>query len=103
MPRALTAVFLFCLSLSDLRDTRAAATAARTAAPASPAALPRNTPPLVTPASAPPATTPAAPGPGETDEQAALPAPSSTAQNLYASARGDLLQIRMLLKNGRSQ
>jgi len=63
----------------------------------------RPAPPLVTPRSAPPAATPAAPGPGETDEQAALPPPSTTAQKLYASARGDLLQIRMLLKNGRSQ
>jgi S1-C subfamily serine protease len=104
MPRALTAVFLFCLSISNAAVAAGAATAAaRTAALASPAALPRATPPLVTPPSAPPATTPAAPGPGETDEQAALPAPSSTAQKLYASARGDLLQIRMLLKNGRSQ
>lgn len=39
----------------------------------------------------------------ETDEQAMLPPPSSTAQKLYAAARGDLLQIRMLLKNGHSQ
>lgn len=29
--------------------------------------------------------------------------PSSTAQKLYASAKKDLLQLRMLLKNGRSQ
>jgi serine protease Do len=91
MPRLLSAIFLFCLS------TSAWAAAAQTTAPA------RTTPPLATPATAPPATTPAAPGPGETDEQAALPPPSSTAQKLYASAKGDLLQIRMLLKNGRSQ
>ncbi len=32
-----------------------------------------------------------------------LPAPSSRAQTLYKSARDDLLQIRVLLKNGRTQ
>lgn len=33
----------------------------------------------------------------------ALPAPSSTAQKLYSMARNDLLQIRVLLKNGHAQ
>ncbi len=33
----------------------------------------------------------------------ALPTPSSRAQTLYTAARGDLLQIRVLLKNGRTQ
>ena len=33
----------------------------------------------------------------------ALPPPSSAAQKLYSAAKADLLQIRMLLKNGRSQ
>src|SRR3954470_9873263 len=60
-------------------------------------------PPLVVPPATPPATTPPAPGPGETDINAALPPPSSAAQQVYSSARADLLQIRMLLKNGRSQ
>jgi S1-C subfamily serine protease len=60
-------------------------------------------PPLVVPPATPPATNPPAPGPGETDETAALPTPSTTAQELYSAARSDLLQIRMLLKNGRSQ
>ena len=32
-----------------------------------------------------------------------LPAPSSTAQRLYRAARNDLLQLRILLKNGRAQ
>jgi serine protease Do len=59
--------------------------------------------PLVIPPGAPPATTPPAPGPGETDETAALPTPSTAAQDLYSAAKADLLQIRMLLKNGRSQ
>ncbi|WP_308621777.1 serine protease [Massilia sp. Se16.2.3] len=60
-------------------------------------------PPLVTPPAAPPATTPSAPGPGETDETTTLPPPSSSAQQLYSSAQADLLQIRMLLRNGRTQ
>jgi S1-C subfamily serine protease len=60
-------------------------------------------PPLVMPPATPPATNPPAPGPGETDETAALPLPSTAAQQLYSSARADLLQIRMLLRNGRSQ
>jgi S1-C subfamily serine protease len=59
--------------------------------------------PLVIPPATPPATTPPAPGPGETDETAALPTPSSAAQGLYSAAKADLLQIRMILKNGRSQ
>lgn len=33
----------------------------------------------------------------------ALTAPSSTAQRLYAEARKDLLQIRVLVSNGRAQ
>jgi S1-C subfamily serine protease len=60
-------------------------------------------PPLVIPPATPPATTPPAPGPGETDETTALPPPSTAAQDLYSAAKSDLLQIRMLLKNGRSQ
>jgi S1-C subfamily serine protease len=64
---------------------------------------PAPQPPLVIPPATPPATTPPAPGPGETDETAALPTPSSAAQTLYSAARADLLQIRMLLRNGRSQ
>jgi S1-C subfamily serine protease len=60
-------------------------------------------PPLVIPRATPPATTPPSPGPGETDETTTLPTPSTAAQDLYSAARSDLLQIRMLLKNGRSQ
>ena len=41
--------------------------------------------------------------PEQLDSNAALPAPSSAAQKLYSLAKADLLQIRMLLKNGRSQ
>ena len=36
-------------------------------------------------------------------ESMPLAAPSSAAQKLYASARNDLLQVRVLLKNGRTQ
>jgi len=64
---------------------------------------PAPQPPLVIPPATPPATTPPAPGPGETDETTALRPPSSAAQNLYSAAKADLLQIRMLLRNGRSQ
>src|SRR4051812_10870380 len=38
----------------------------------------------------------------DTDNQT-LPPPSTSAQKLYSAAKGDLLQIRMLLKSGRSQ
>ena len=69
----------------------------------SPRAVPAPQPPLVVPPATPPATTPPAPGPGETDETAALPTPSGAAQTLYSAARADLLQIRMLLRSGRSQ
>jgi serine protease Do len=65
------------------------ATAAPQPAPAQP-----HTAPAI-----PPAATPPAPEP----ENAALPPPSSAAQKVYSAAKGDLLQIRMLLKNGRSQ
>jgi S1-C subfamily serine protease len=46
---------------------------------------------------------PAVPVPAEEQAATALPPPSSAAQQLYSAAKGDLLQIRMLLKNGRSQ
>lgn len=54
-----------------------------------------DTPEQAAPIQAPSTPVPAAtPGPS---------APSSTAQQLYTSARQDLLQVRVLLKNGRSQ
>jgi S1-C subfamily serine protease len=78
----------------------AAAFSATKPAPAKPhppgaAALPA--PPTVPPAAVPPAE------PDAANSDAALPAPSSAAQKLYSSAKADLLQIRMLLKSGRSQ
>jgi serine protease Do len=36
-------------------------------------------------------------------DDAALPTPSSSAQKLYSSAKADLLQVRSLLKSGRTQ
>ncbi|WLI87490.1 serine protease [Massilia sp. R2A-15] len=61
-------------------------------------------PPPAQPATAPsPALPPAATPPAPEADNAALPPPSSAAQKVYSAAKGDLLQIRMLLKNGRSQ
>ncbi len=70
-----------------------------------PATKPDNaaTPPLAVPPATPPGTTPPAPGPGELDTNTTLPPPSSAAQQLYSDAQADLLQIRMLLRNGRTQ
>ncbi|HEY0062298.1 MAG TPA: serine protease [Telluria sp.] len=63
--------------------------------PAAPPPLPAVPPAAI----APPAASPVAPD----EENAALPPPSTAAQKLYSAAKDDLLQIRMLLKNGRSQ
>ncbi|MDL2354424.1 MAG: serine protease [Pseudomonadota bacterium] len=80
----------------------AAACAAPQAAPAQPrsplAAATEALPPALAPGATPPV-----PAPADADNNAALPPPSSAAQKLYSSAKADLLQIRMLLKNGRSQ
>jgi serine protease Do len=84
-----TAVLLCCLGAGAIAPADARQAPAR-----KPAAMP----PAI-----PPAATPPAPGPGEVDDNAALPPPSSAAQKLYSAAKPDLLQIRMLLKNGRSQ
>jgi serine protease Do len=51
----------------------------------------------------PPATTPPPPSRRNRRNHAPLPTPSTAAQHLYSAAKADLLQIRMLLKNGRSQ
>ncbi|MES2018103.1 MAG: serine protease [Pseudomonadota bacterium] len=53
-------------------------------------------------AATPPAVVPAVP-PAAIVDADALPQPSSAAQKLYSAAKADLLQIRMLLKNGRTQ
>ena len=46
---------------------------------------------------------PAQPAAQPTPPEAPISAPSSTAQKLYSMARNDLLQVRVLLKNGHAQ
>lgn len=79
------ALLLCCAAMAQ------AATAARTA--------PAPRPAVATPPRAAPPTAPA----DNAGDNVDLPPPSSSAQKLYSAAKGDLLQIRMLLKNGRSQ
>jgi len=80
--------------------------------PAPPAALNATAPPL--PATATPlattATTPAIgpaatarPGKGAVADNVPLPPPSTAAQKLYSLAKNDILQVRTLLKSGRTQ
>lgn len=105
MRRAASLALLFCLSIAMAATGDKPAAVRRTAAPPAGKAVPPAppAPPLVTPPATPPAATPQAPGPGETDDTTTLPPPSSAAQELYSSAQADLLQIRMLLRNGRTQ
>jgi serine protease Do len=92
------AVLWSCLAATAALAAQPASPVKPAAPPAKPAAAPA---PIAVPPTAggavPPAETPAV------DEAAPLPPPSSAAQKLYSAAKGDLLQIRMLLKNGRSQ
>ena len=102
----------------------AASTTANPAAPTAAAAATAATAATTTTATAtapakgtqPPAAQPAPPAspasPGSADPSAAgtaaadtapLPPPSSAAQHLYASAKNDILQVRSLLKSGRTQ
>lgn len=84
------------LSLSLLSGAAGAAPAGQSAADAAaPAEAPGSTASL--PLAKPPAAAKAAP------PQAALPAPSTAAQKLYSSAKGDILQVRTLLRGGRTQ
>lgn len=73
------------------------------AAPAAGAAAPAKAP--AAPAATAPATTPAADAADSvaTADSAPLPPPSSAAQHLYAAAKNDILQVRSLLKSGRTQ
>lgn len=68
-----------------------------------PAVVPPTAPAVIPPGAQPPVGTAPIPPVPEVDENAALPPPSSAAQKVYSAAKADLLQIRMLLKNGRSQ
>lgn len=109
MKRAFIALLLSCLAAGAAPQASAPGAGSR-AAPAGANASTGganaggavSTPPQM-PGDTPPAATPTSPIPGEVETQDALPQPSSAAQDLYESARGDLLQIRMLLKNGRTQ
>ena len=66
-------------------------------------AAPATAPAPATSASTPPAKPPPATAAPAATEHAALPPPSSAAQKLYTAARADILQVRVLLKNGRTQ
>ncbi|MBD8532464.1 MULTISPECIES: serine protease [unclassified Massilia] len=92
-----------CFGAAHAAHAAAPASAARGQLPAGPAAKELPAPPLAVPPATPPGTTPPAPGPGELDTTTTLPPPSSAAQQLYSAAQADLLQIRMLLRNGRTQ
>ncbi|NHZ35009.1 trypsin-like peptidase domain-containing protein [Massilia rubra] len=96
-----TAVLAYCFAAHAIAAAPPSKPAAPPRPPASlaiPAVVPPTAPAVLPPGAQPPAT----PIP-EVDENAALPPPSSAAQKVYSAAKGDLLQIRMLLKNGRSQ
>ncbi len=96
-----TAALLLCLACS-LAASQAPAPARSPAVAERPSAPPLERAPLVVPPEAPPAVI--LPDVlDEVDDPGLLPQPSSAAQELYSAARDDLLQIRMLLKNGRSQ
>jgi serine protease Do len=106
----LAALLTICLALGAGLDlvTRPAiaqtgAGAVARAGLAAPAGAPVAAPVPQIAVDTPPAATPTELIAGEADTQDALPQPSSAAQDLYESARSDLLQIRMLLKNGRTQ
>ena len=106
MKRAVIALLLSCFAAAAAPQANAPAASARSAQGGNTSpnpARPAVSPPPQMPAETPPAATPNSPIPGEVETQDALPQPSSAAQDLYESARGDLLQIRMLLKNGRTQ
>ncbi|MDQ1831127.1 S1 family peptidase [Massilia scottii] len=96
-----TAVLAYCVAAHAIAAAPPAAPPAPVRPPVPltiPAVVPPPAPAVIPPGAEPPAaTTP------EVEENAALPPPSSAAQKVYSAAKGDLLQIRMLLKNGRSQ
>ncbi|MFA9217185.1 MAG: serine protease [Sphingomonadaceae bacterium] len=90
--------FTHLATLTTLVWACAGALAAPATAPA-PAPLPTAaaaTLPLARPA-------PAIKASAGSDAAAPLPAPSSAAQHLYAAAKHDILQVRSLLKSGRTQ
>jgi S1-C subfamily serine protease len=70
--------------------------AAQPAHPAPPAAVANPPPTSAAPGASPP-------GADADGEAAPLPPPSTAAQHLYAAAKNDILQVRSLLKSGRTQ
>ncbi len=89
--------------------TPAAAVAPSADAPTvvAPTVVAPSVPPAALPPAAVPPGVPGVPNPeggvDAAEDAVPLPPPSSAAQKLYSAAKADLLQIRMLLKNGRSQ
>lgn len=101
MKRMFTAALL-CLAsalAAAAQQTVPAAPAATGSRPITNAPVP---PGVIPPAAVPPGATPPA-AEAEAEQNTTLPPPSSAAQQVYSAAQGDLLQIRMLLKSGRSQ
>ncbi len=106
MKLILTAVLLFSIATVHAAQAPAAAPAPLARPAPVPGPVPPITPPTVAPSDVPPAAIPpggAVPDVASDAEPAALPPPSSAAQKVYSAAKADLLKIRMLLKNGRSQ
>lgn len=90
-------VIVSSLALTWASTCALAAPAATPAAPAAPAI--KGAPSAPAAPGVPPATGEAA----AAADSAPLPPPSSAAQHLYASAKNDILQVRSLLKSGRTQ
>jgi serine protease Do len=94
MKLATIAALICCVPAAVLAAPHAATSPAGKADTQAPARPPQ----LAVPPAA-----PMAPPVPEAADESALPPPSSAAQKLYSAAKNDLLRIRMLLKNGRSQ
>lgn len=106
---ATSAALLCCLGTIAAASAQSPARSpAQPAARATPLSRPAAVAPVpvpkgvIPPAAVPPGATPPA-NEAESEDIASLPPPSSAAQKVYSAAKSDLLQIRMLLKSGRSQ
>ncbi|WP_295999847.1 serine protease [Rugamonas sp.] len=96
---SLTTLSLICAGALAAPPGMAKPVAPSAALVHAPAATPPASPTIPTI----PATGGAKPGAAAAADSAPLPPPSSAAQQLYASARNDILQVRSLLKSGRTQ